>query len=229
MKERIKRIPVFGRLARVIYRRWLKPPKAFTGSTDYWIDRYASGGNSGAGSYDEFARFKAEVINGIVREYGIRSVIEFGCGDGNQLRLADYPAYVGVDISPDAIRLCRSLFTDDATKTFLLAGDYAGEMAELALSLDVIFHLVEDGVFTAYMQRLFAAAGRFVLIYSSDTDENPERQGQHVRHRKFTRWVCDCQPGWTLVRHVPNAYPFQPETQTGSFADFFLFARREGR
>lgn len=38
--------------------------------------------------------------NDFVRARGIDSVIEFGCGDGAQLALAEYPAYGGIDVSP---------------------------------------------------------------------------------------------------------------------------------
>ncbi len=65
----------------------------FPGSNKYWTQRYAEGGNSGAGSYGKFARFKAEVINKFVSEREIKSVIEFGCGDGNQLKLANYSRF----------------------------------------------------------------------------------------------------------------------------------------
>ncbi len=68
----------------------------FPGSDKYWEQRYAVGGNSGVGSYGKFANFKAEVINKFVREHKIKSVIEFGCGDGNQLKLANYPSYYTV-------------------------------------------------------------------------------------------------------------------------------------
>jgi hypothetical protein len=37
-----------------------------------------------------------------VAERRIRSVIEFGCGDGNQLGLMRYPSYLGLDIEPCA-------------------------------------------------------------------------------------------------------------------------------
>ena len=49
---------------------------------------------------ERLAAFKAEVPNDFVRARGIDSVIEFGCGDGAQLALAEYPAYVGIDVSP---------------------------------------------------------------------------------------------------------------------------------
>jgi hypothetical protein len=75
----------------------------FPGSGDYWKRRYRGGGNSGAGSYDHLAHFKAEVINDYVRKHDIQSVIEFGCGDGNQLSLLQVPCYAGLDISPTVI------------------------------------------------------------------------------------------------------------------------------
>ena len=59
-----------------VFRKKKKAPLTFTGSESYWESRYASGGNSGVGSYKKFAAFKAEVINDFVRENEIRSVID---------------------------------------------------------------------------------------------------------------------------------------------------------
>lgn len=198
----------------------------FQDSAQYWRDRYASGGDSGAGSYRKLALFKAEVVNAFVREQGIRNVIEFGCGDGNQLKLADYPSYLGFDISPDVIGHCRNTFRRDATKSFRLVGDYCCEKADLALSLDVIFHLVEDELFAEYMVRLFDAAERFVIVYSSDAD-GIAGDAPHVRHRKFSSWIVENRPEWRLLLHIPNRYPFRGDVKRGSFADFFIYSRGE--
>jgi SAM-dependent methyltransferase len=102
--RQIKKIPLLGYLI-VIIRSIL-----FPGSKRYWENRYCQGGNSGAGSYGELAEFKAETLNKFVAENNIHSVIEFGCGDGNQLMLANYPYYTCVDVSPKAIEICRELF-----------------------------------------------------------------------------------------------------------------------
>ena len=40
----------------------------WNGSRNYWENRYHAGGNSGAGSYNLLAKFKAEVINDYVRK-----------------------------------------------------------------------------------------------------------------------------------------------------------------
>lgn len=196
----------------------------FDGSGDYWERRYAAGGTSGAGSYSELAAFKADVLNEFVAAEGIRSVIEFGCGDGNQLSLARYPAYTGLDVSDTAIAQCRERFAGDASKAFRRMDDYAGETAELSLSLDVIYHLVEDPVYEQYMQVLFDAAERFVVVYSTDTDRNPVLQAPHVRHRRFTDWVEANATDWSLCRHVPNRFPTKGLLGKGSNADFYIFA-----
>jgi SAM-dependent methyltransferase len=231
VKELIKRLPIVGPLARRIYWRLRGDrgaPRPFPGSEGYWEQRYVAGGDSGPGSYGKFALFKAEILNGFIAEHEVRSVIEFGCGDGNQLELAAYPVYLGVDVSETAIARCRERFRADPTKTFQLGKDYDGRRAELAMSLDVIFHLVEDGVFERYMEALFQAAERFVIIYSSNRDEPTDRESRHVRHRRFTSWIDDHAPGWTLMAHVPNRYPNQGDYRTGSFSDFFIYRRIGG-
>jgi SAM-dependent methyltransferase len=164
----------------------------------YWEDRYAAGVGSGDGSYGDRAVEKAKIVNDFVREHKIQSVIDFGCGDGNQLSLATYPVYHGLDISETAVATCRERFKNDRTKTFA-TGTKTDERAEMSLSIDVIFHLVDDQDYTEYMQALFAAATRFVVIYSTDIDTSEGCSG-HVRHRKFTDLI---PAGWRLVNHIP--------------------------
>jgi SAM-dependent methyltransferase len=183
---------------------------AFRGSTRYWELNYARGGTSGAGSYGALAEGKAAFLNDFVRRYEIGSVIEFGCGDGNQLSLAEYPAYVGLDVSRSAVALCQRRFADDPAKSFFLYDgscftDRAGLFtADLALSLDVIYHLTEDSVLETYLTHLFAAGRRYVIIYAT----NGEMSGTapHVRHRHFTPWVEARRPDWRLldVTRGPN-------------------------
>ena len=196
----------------------------FRDSSDYWKRRYEAGGDSRAGSYGELANFKAGVINRFVSEHKVKTVIEFGCGDGNQLLLAEYPEYLGFDISPDAVQICKRHFAADSTKSFRLVDDYDEENAELALSLDVIYHLVEDPVFEAYMDRLFRSADRFVIIYSSNTDQNPMIRPPHVRHRAFSKWV-DNLSNWTLEAQIPNRLPSSCDSLNGSFADFWIYRK----
>jgi SAM-dependent methyltransferase len=165
--------------------RW-RPLLGFSGSENYWRDRYRRGGDSGAGSGGSPARHKADVLNAFVEKFHVRSVIEFGCGDGRQLMLSRYADYSGYDISQQAVDRCRALFAGDGSKRFALVDDYCGERAELGISLDVLFHLVEDKVYDAYLERLFAASTAFVAIYTSD-EATPTKTLPHVRHRHVSR------------------------------------------
>jgi hypothetical protein len=227
MNDKIKSIPIIGNLAKDIYGK-LKSgntkPQPFPGSAQYWENRYAAGGNSGVGSYDKFAEFKADVINQFVVDRQIQSAIEFGCGDGNQLKLANYPHYIGFDVSDTIISLCQHRFADDDRKTFKLMRDYQDETSDLTLSLDVIYHLVEDEVFENYIRTLFTAATRYVIIYS-DNEDGVGDGINHVRHRKFTQWIESHISGWQLQQHIPNKYPYQGDYTTGSIADFYIYEK----
>ncbi len=195
----------------------------FRGSADYWERNYARGGTSGPGSYHVAAEAKAAFLNAFVRAHEVRSVIEFGCGDGNQLSLAGYPSYTGLDVSRSAIELCKRRFAGDPTKSFFLYdgacfSDRAGLFtADLAISLDVIYHLTEDAVFETYMAHLFAAGARFVIVYA--TNREISGTAPHVRHRYFTQWVEAHGQAWQLLQVTPGPNPGQDR------ADFFTFER----
>jgi hypothetical protein len=227
MKRLVKGIPLVGPYVERLYGklRGLYGPHAFTGSEAYWEQRYAAGGHSGVGSSGKFAVFKAEIINAFVADHGITSIIEFGCGDGGQLTLGAYPSYLGFDVSETAIALCRERFPADRTKTFRLMKDYGGERAQLVLSLDVLYHLVEDHIFDAYMARLFAAAERYVIIYASNRESGARRPDSHVRHRQFTDWIAAHVAGWRMLGHIPNRFPSSGDHREGSLADFYLYEK----
>lgn len=198
----------------------------FKSSENYWVERYKKGGNSGFGSYGQLAQYKAEVLNRFVKNNSIHSVIEYGCGDGNQLTLAEYPLYIGFDISPDAVALCKKLFSTDLTKSFYLMDEYNHQKADLTLSLDVIYHLVENDVFEQYMRLLFDSSERFVIIYSSNFDSHIFTS-PHVRHRKFTDWVEKEMPDWSLTEHILNPHASN-NAKERSTADFFIYQKANG-
>ena len=203
--------------------RWL-PLLSFKGSQDYWRKRYLLGGDSGAGSSGRAAAYKAVALNEFVAKHRIASVIEFGCGDGRQLEQAQYSEYVGVDISPDAVRMCRRRFANDAGKKFLVLDDYHAETADLAMSIDVIFHLVEDAIYQDYLQRLFAAGERFVVLYSSDEAAGASTM-KHVRHRNVSAHVSERFPDFERMGDDESMLSPPVERNRG-VATRFLFYRR---
>jgi hypothetical protein len=204
-----------------------KHKKNFPGSVTYWEKRYSKGGNSGSGSYNQLAEFKSEVLNSFIKEKQISSVIEFGCGDGNQLSLACYPKYIGLDVSSSAIRICMEKFIHDNTKSFYLydsaafCDNHKIFQSELSLSLDVIFHLVEDVIFEKYMEHLFNASVKYVIVYASNFDK---LMSQHERHRKFSTWVEANRKSWKLVKIIDNKFKYEKnDPNNTSFADFYIY------
>lgn len=199
----------------------------FGSSAKYWEERYKAGRSSGSGSYNQLASFKADYLNNFVAENQVTSLIEFGCGDGNQLLLANYPNYHGYDVSDTIIDKCRALFASDESKAFSHIDSYDGKKYDVALSLDVIYHLVEEQVFFDYMERLFAAAKRFVIIYSSDDPAlNEKYGGGHVRHHEFTAWISVNAKNFKLKKKDVNKFPFNPnDPDNTSLADFYIFEK----
>ncbi len=199
-------------------------------SSNYWDNRYAGGGNSGLGSYGKLALFKNKIISGFCKENQISSMIEFGSGDGNQVSLLSAGIeYLGLDISPKAIKICKEKFKNTPSLKFLLFSGKKGFCkrnnlsAPLTLSLDVIYHLIEDQVFENYMHELFTTSSKFVIIYSSDKEM--ENEAKHVRHRKFTEYVKAQFPSFSLIQHIPNEYAIEKGLDEESFADFFVYQR----
>ena len=200
--------------------------KYINSSRDYWENRYKNGGNSGAGSYNNLAAFKAKVINNFVIENNINTVLELGSGDCNQLSYANYKNYFGYDVSKTAFDICKQKFNYDKTKTFIyLDENYKiNQKADLSISLDVIFHLVEDNVFNLYMKNLFESSNKYVCIYSNNIEK---KASGHVRFRKFTVWIEKyVSDKWKLIKFIPNQFPQDPNNVLyTSFSDFYFYEK----
>lgn len=196
----------------------------FRNSARYWERRYRRGGTSGKGSYDDFAAFKAKVINDFVVKEQIRTVIEFGCGDGNQLQQMRYLDYTGYDVSNTAVEKCRRDYESMSNRQFFLVEEYDGKQADLSLSLDVIYHLVEEKTFNLYLQRLFSSSARFIIIFSSNTHANPSPRQPHVLHRKFTDYIEHNEREWSLTEKIDN--PVVGERKLDDWhADFYIYRK----
>lgn len=223
----IKSIPLIGDWVAKIQNSLLykKRKSKFRGSEEFWREKYLTGGHSGYGSYNELAEFKAEVINTFIKEHDYNSYAEFGCGDGNQISLIDFPNYTGYDISEKSIELCHEKFSTKENMSFHHLSEFGSQKFDVTLSLDVIFHLVEDEVFGLHMKQLFEAADKAVIIYASNTDDNSDNYYPQVKHRKFTDYVKKMHPEWKLDKKIANKYPYEGSSRTGSFSDFYFFKR----
>lgn len=88
---------------------------------------------------------------------------------------------------------------------------------DLSLSLDVIYHLVDDNIYKKYMNDLFNSTNKFVIIYSTNWDDK-ENNGSHVYHRKFTKYIDTNFKNAKLIYHEPNKYP------SLSTAEFYVYS-----
>lgn len=185
----------------------------------YWDRRYRDGRSSGAGSEGEEGRYKAEYISKFCAENDVKSVIDWGVGDGQVLELIRFPrdtTYIGLDVSPTIIKRVREKFTspyefttvdayvqtiDELKKRVQATTPHKIEghamQYQLALSLDVLFHFPDDDDYARYLSNLFSSSYQYVVIYA--TNYAGGRTSRHVMRREFTRDVSLLHPEWELT------------------------------
>jgi len=188
-------------------------------SLKYWDKRYSSGGNSGNGSYGDLLQFKAKIINDRIKKWNIKTIQDFGCGDGSlfdQLYL-NAIEYTGYDVSDFLISNLKN--TENDLIHFKNYNEYNAKKSDLVLSIDVIFHLVEDNVYRKYIEDIQAATGKYLIVYSSNRSDLGEF-GNHIKHREYTK---DIQ--MDFEEFIPNAYPYSVLGEKGSFCDFCIFKK----
>jgi len=193
-------------------------------SHDYWVSRYENGGNSGVGSKNVLNLFKTTFTNSLIEKLHIKSIIDFGCGDGNFANNIRVSKYVGVDVSTVVLDSLKNAFQNDASREFYLLSEQFNA-CELSISMDVIYHLIDQSAFEDYMKHLFKFAERYVLIYSSNfINLGPTFQtASHIKHRDFDRYVPD---GFSFVQKFENLFPYDPEKPNStSWSDFWLYKR----
>lgn len=184
-------------------------------SKQYWIDRYAlNHGTSGVGSYGKYATYKADVINEFLFQNNIETVFELGCGDGNQLSLLIAKKYFGYDISEFVIENNKRRFTDINYIFSSNINDFNSRKYDVTLSLDVIFHLIEDDVYQEYMKTLFALSDKYVIIYAPNEDKDFHN---HCKYRNFTN---DIPNNFKLEIKIEN-----PLKGTDTQSDFFIYKK----
>lgn len=186
--------------------------KFLTNSRKYWEERYRNGEDSGIGSYSNYAKFKSEYINDIIKKYNIKSITELGCGDGNNLTLYNgFKKYYGYDVSETVINRNNKIFPKNKY-SFKVINEDELPTSCLYMSLDVIYHLVETSIFNKHIEQLFGNKSKYVLIYSSNFNSI---RNFHVRHRRFTDYIPD---NYKLIQKTNNSFK-------KSSSLFFLYER----
>jgi len=183
----------------------------------YWEKRYKKGGHSGKGSYGILAKYKAEVVNSFIKKNSIKTVIEFGSGDGNQIKLMDYKNYIGLDISQSAIDRCNELFQDDPTKKFVLYDPTSFKQdkryrSDLVLSLDVLYHILDDKDYSKTIEDMLSVADKYIIFYTTLFDDDKKQFG-HIKSRDVRKELKKYK-NLEIIKIEKNKYPKE------SHADF---------
>lgn len=141
-----------------------------------------------------------------------------GCGDGQQLRLSEYPRYIGLDVAPNALEDALRTCAGKGQYSFFLYRptafrDASGLMtSDLGISLDVIYHLTEEVVFESYMNTLFSmsdqSATSCAVRATGRTSLTTSTSYKHIRQWPVQNRVEYNQPEWKFACRVPNRYPF---------------------
>jgi len=185
---------------------------------EIWNNRYQNGGNSGAGSYNELYIFKRDIINDIINKNSIKSIIDFGCGDGNQIKEINTKNYIGIDIAETSIDICKMKYSNDSTKKFYTYNeiDNMNLQSDLTMSLDVLYHILEEERYVTYLKNLFSCSSKYALIYSNNY--NGHMDG-HMYPKKFTDDIESMFPSWQLIEKINQKCP------NISSSDFYLYEK----
>lgn len=133
---------------------------------EYWEHRYAKFGDSGDGSKGSNYEFKRDYINNIIKKYNIKSIVDFGCGDGKQIKELIVDEYYGIDVASSAVNMCRQLYAHKRLYRFDTSEDANLKTYDLAMSIDVIYHITDYNDYINYLRKLFSCS-KYVLLYAN--------------------------------------------------------------
>jgi SAM-dependent methyltransferase len=188
-------------------------------SKSFWENRYRNNGNSGLGSYGDEANFKASYINNLIKKESIKTITDLGCGDGNQISLlSGFEKYYGYDFSDTALIKSKNINKGEEYEFINNISDLP--VSDMSMSLDVIYHIVEDDIYNEYLSNLFRLGSKYVLIYSTDVDI--PQVSEHIKSRSFTNWVNDNNVNYELKE--VSQYPKKLEANG---VGFYLFQKKD--
>jgi hypothetical protein len=178
---------------------------------DFFKDVYENnlwGGNeskSGAGSEGDFAEQKINLIQDIIEEYNIQSIIDIGCGDLNWMKIILEKTninYTGIDV-------VESLLNDNKKKapehSFELLDFNKIYTADLVIIFDVFGHQLHNEVIEMinYINKLDV---KYVLVTNRINNNTLYYNINKTRHEginveKYNEW------NKTLIKNYKALYP----------------------
>ena len=147
---------------------WLKQTVARRrfDNRQFWNDRYLTNPakGSGPGSRGDYLLLKRDIIRSAIEEYGVKTMLDVGCGDIAVLSSIHVGRYVGIDISNIVVEHNRAKRPDWEFLCEDLTGPFRPEPADLVLCLDVLIHQKSFENYLAILSKMLAATKKVALI-----------------------------------------------------------------
>jgi len=174
----------------------------------YWEARYVAGGDSGPGSSKNEGRFKSNLVGSLIDFLQVESIIDFGCGDGQLMSeaLSGHSGihYTGIDFSPKALELSESKIgrLQGINSRFVNMDPSKGQptpVADLAICLDVLFHIKERADASRLMMRVLNSFTKAAVLtmWTDDVLNEEPRLARHVFYHPISI------PDGFMVKEMP--------------------------
>jgi len=131
----------------------------------FWDFRYAAFPElgSGAGSRGAELSRKCAILNEALSHQGEARLLDIGCGDLEVTKHLVIKAYKGIDISAEAVRICRAKRPDwDFAVGHPLLLDI--QPAEIVLCLDVLIHMPDIESYRRMVRRLIELTSNVLIV-----------------------------------------------------------------
>lgn len=161
------------------------------------------GGHSGPGSTPDYTIGYRDFLATLMRHYGVRSVLDLGCGDWQSSKLIDWTGiwYFGVDAVGWVIASNKAKYEKPEHITFSQVDvhDVPILKVDLVIVKDVLQHWTNAQVMR-FLDRLRASPARMALIVNCDYDDGQpvHRDIEEGGWRPLTLWL----PPFNLVDAV---------------------------
>lgn len=151
------------------------------------------GKDSGTGSFKEHARDYIDYVNGFIKAYNIKTILDLGMGDTKifrELDLKNVDEYTGVEISDFAINKYYKNFKRDVTIIHDDIVTYEYPQVDLILIKDVLQHLNIESI-KIVMNKIFNSCKYAIItndILLTDNNEdikNGEYRGLDLKKDPF--------------------------------------------
>jgi len=148
----------------------------------------------------------------LINKYDLKSISDVGCGECTLLPyLQGIRKYYGYDISPAVLSKVSKNAQDGFSKEFiLLTNNTKIVSSDLVLSLEVIFHQVNDDEYLDYMRKLVNSNGEYLLILTMNEGilKTNHIKNRHIKYRDISKFMDSTN--YSLV----EKFPFTERTST---------------